>query len=97
MAGDGRNHESSDFSSRQDIRDVNGPLLLAFVNKTKQADHAVWQAAVEVLYKDDVMTRFYKRYDWASEACATRFRHLVRALIGNGKRVIRVLEVGAGT
>jgi hypothetical protein len=52
---------------------------------------------VEVLYKDDIMTRFYKHYDWASEACATRFRSLLSAMIRSGKHVIKVLEVGAGT
>ena len=51
---------------------------------------------MEVLYKDDIMTRFYKYYDWASEACANRLRMILSSLVKSGKRVIRVLEVGAG-
>ncbi|KIJ24446.1 hypothetical protein M422DRAFT_274753 [Sphaerobolus stellatus SS14] len=55
------------------------------------------KAAVEVLYKDDIMTRFYKHYDWASTSLAERFRKLVSDLVSSGKRVIKVLEVGSGT
>lgn len=55
------------------------------------------QAAVEVLYKDDLLTRFYQLYDWASIALADRFRCLVRDVKSHGKSVMKVLEVGAGT
>jgi hypothetical protein len=51
---------------------------------------------VDVLYKDDLMKRFYEHYDWASKACADRFRMLLSSMISIGKTVIKVLEVGAG-
>lgn len=54
------------------------------------------QAAVGALYKDDLMKRFYGHYDWASKACADRFRLLLSSMIRVGKTVVKVLEVGAG-
>lgn len=56
-----------------------------------------FKAAVAELFRDDILTRFYQSYAWASRACALRVSSLIDLLARQGKHIIRVLEVGAGT
>ena len=53
---------------------------------------------MEALYVDNIMTRLYEHVDYAVKANVDRFRDIVRRTVETtGKRVIKVLEVGAGT
>ncbi|KAF7333968.1 Polyketide synthase [Mycena sanguinolenta] len=56
--------------------------------------------AVETLYSDDLMTRFYSRDSQTSMVypeVAKQFSSLLDSLQQSGKRAISILEVGAGT
>ncbi|KAF8209013.1 hypothetical protein K438DRAFT_1960740 [Mycena galopus ATCC 62051] len=56
--------------------------------------------AVDALYSDDLMAKFYSRGSQTSDVCleATEtFSGILGALRRNGKRFIKILEVGAGT
>ena len=58
------------------------------------------QAIIRELFSDDCMTQFYHelgRMDNSFDMIPEIFLELVRRLVNSGKRVIRVLEVGAGT
>jgi SAM-dependent methyltransferase len=61
--------------------------------------HTCPQSAVDSLYSDDLMTRFYSRGNQTStvyEEAARSFACLLDSLQSSGKRVINILEVGAG-
>ncbi|KAF7356480.1 Polyketide synthase [Mycena venus] len=56
--------------------------------------------AVNVLYSDDLMAKFYSKDSQTSDVCieATKaFADVLSALSKAGKRVVKILEVGAGT
>ncbi|KAF8193609.1 hypothetical protein K438DRAFT_2017705 [Mycena galopus ATCC 62051] len=56
--------------------------------------------AVDALYSDDLMSKFYSKGNQTSNVCAeaTRaFSAILDTLRKSGKRTVRVLEVGAGT
>ncbi|KAJ7690500.1 acyl transferase domain-containing protein [Mycena rosella] len=58
------------------------------------------KTAVDTLYSDDLMARFYSRSTQDStvyQEAVDRFSNLLRSLQENGKRTINILEVGAGT
>jgi fatty acid synthase len=57
-------------------------------------------AAVEVLFRDDIMSRIYEHPPFVGavfEATVEQFIKAVKSARDAGKQVIRVLEVGAGT
>ncbi|KDQ50123.1 hypothetical protein JAAARDRAFT_711195 [Jaapia argillacea MUCL 33604] len=57
-------------------------------------------ATVDLLFKDDIMSRIYEYCPFRGpvfDKVASEFVALVRRVAGCGKRVVRVLEVGAGT
>lgn len=57
-------------------------------------------AAVEILFSDDIMSRIYEHPPFVGpvfDATVEHFIRLVKEANNAGKRVIRVLEVGAGT
>ena len=56
--------------------------------------------AVEVLFRDDILSKVYEHPPFAGpvfDQTVAKFVELVENAISAGKRVIRVLEVGAGT
>ena len=55
---------------------------------------------MDALFRDDVMSKLYQLFPFAGEvfhSLMARFVSLVKDAIAAGKRVVRVLEVGAGT
>lgn len=57
-------------------------------------------AAVEALFRDNIMSKLYELFPFVGEvfdSVVARFVDLVKEAIAVGKRVVRVLEVGAGT
>lgn len=57
-------------------------------------------AAVDALFSDDIMSRIYEYPPFCGPVfsqVAAEFVTLVRQIVAAGKRVVRVLEVGAGT
>ena len=57
-------------------------------------------AAVEVLFHDDIMSKIYEYPPFVGpvfDQTVARFVQLVENAVFTGKRVVRVLEVGAGT
>ena len=57
-------------------------------------------AAVEVLFRDDIMSKIYEHPPFVGpvfDQTVARFVQLVENAVFTGKRVVRVLEVGAGT
>ncbi|GJJ14254.1 putative PKS-like protein biosynthetic cluster [Clathrus columnatus] len=76
------------------------PDVMEVTNRVASVQEKILQsskAAVAELFRDDILTRFYENYSWASEACALRVSSLIDLLAQEGKRIIRILEVGAGT
>ncbi|KAJ7096113.1 hypothetical protein C8R44DRAFT_379140 [Mycena epipterygia] len=58
------------------------------------------QRAVDVLYSDDLMAKFYSKDSQTSNVCigATQaFSRVLESLRKSGKKSIKILEVGAGT
>ncbi|KAI3601476.1 polyketide synthase [Moniliophthora roreri] len=58
------------------------------------------KAAVDILFRDDIMSRIYEHPPFIGsifDETVKQFVQLVKNAIQAGKRVIRVLEVGAGT
>ncbi|KAF7341189.1 Polyketide synthase [Mycena venus] len=56
--------------------------------------------AVDVLYSDDLMTKFYSRDSQHNDVCietAKAFSGILKSFRESGKRVVKILEVGAGT
>lgn len=55
------------------------------------------QPAVEALFTDDLMSRFYGNFFLTLLEYNTRaFNKIVSAMVGKGKRALKVLEAGAG-
>nr|ART89046.1 polyene polyketide synthase 1 [Agaricomycetes sp.] len=57
-------------------------------------------AAVELLFRDDIMSKIYEYPPFVGlvfEKAVSSFIDLVKRSVASGKRVVRVLEVGAGT
>lgn len=54
---------------------------------------------MQALFADDVMTQFYgdRLFGETCSRAASTFDETITALAVSGKRVLRVLEVGAGT
>ncbi|KAG7085922.1 Type I Iterative PKS [Marasmius oreades] len=58
------------------------------------------KAAVDILFRDDLMSRIYEHPPFIGnvfDETVKEFVKLVKSAIDAGKRVVRVLEVGAGT
>jgi fatty acid synthase, animal type len=56
--------------------------------------------AVELLFRDDIMSKIYEHPPFVGpvfDETVAKFIHVVKNAISAGKRVVRVLEVGAGT
>lgn len=59
----------------------------------------VCQAAVSALYADDLMSRYYVEHNRLTKACeemAQQLDKILNSLHTAGKRVVRILEIGAG-
>lgn len=57
-------------------------------------------AAVEILFHDDIMSKIYEHPPFVGsvfDETVAKFVSLVKEAVAAGKRVVRVLEVGAGT
>lgn len=57
-------------------------------------------AAVELLFRDDIMSKIYEHPPFVGpvfDKTVSSFIDLVKSAVSAGKRVVRVLEVGAGT
>jgi hypothetical protein len=57
------------------------------------------QAAVETLFSDDIMARFYSREGFTGrplEYLAQAFDEILDSFSRNGKRALNILEIGAG-
>ena len=57
------------------------------------------QATVQALFSDDILSKFYSRdgfFGPICEAAAKTFDQTITAFVESGKKVLRVLEVGAG-
>ncbi|EPQ50300.1 polyketide synthase [Gloeophyllum trabeum ATCC 11539] len=57
-------------------------------------------AAVEVMFRDNIMSKIYELPPFVGDVfgeVATKFVELVKNAVAAGKKVVRVLEVGAGT
>lgn len=62
--------------------------------------HTCTQRAVDALYSDDLMTRFYSRSSQTSTVypeAVKSFSLLLDSLQNGGKHAVNILEVGAGT
>ncbi len=58
-----------------------------------------FKTAVNALYADDLMTRYYAEHNQLTEACeemAQQLNKILCVLQGSGKHVVRILEIGAG-
>ncbi|KAK7042708.1 polyketide synthase [Favolaschia claudopus] len=91
-----------DADTLQSLRDK-WPYHFEVTNRITAVHKAVFetsQAAVDVLYSDDLMANYYAKESQTSTVCkavAKGFNALLNSLRASGKRCIRVLEVGAGT
>lgn len=57
------------------------------------------QATVQSLFSDDILNKFYGKdgfFEPMCEAAAKTFDQTITAFADSGKKVLRVLEVGAG-
>ncbi|KAF5356753.1 hypothetical protein D9756_006516 [Leucocoprinus leucothites] len=58
------------------------------------------QAAVNVLFTDDLMSQYYAEHNQLTKACeemAQRLDKILQFLRDSGKHIVRILEIGAGT
>ncbi|KAJ7087152.1 hypothetical protein C8R44DRAFT_991421, partial [Mycena epipterygia] len=86
----------------QDLRD-NWPYHFEITSRISSVHESVFETpkhAVNVLFSDDLMAKYYVESSQTSNVCieATKaFSGMLKSLRESGKRVIKVLEVGAGT
>ncbi|KAJ7200302.1 hypothetical protein GGX14DRAFT_572065 [Mycena pura] len=79
------------------------PAYFEATARISDVHEAVFQSsktAVDALYSDDLMARFYRRNSQTSTvypAAQKLFSSLLDSLQGSGKHTIKILEVGAGT
>ncbi|KAI0313261.1 hypothetical protein OF83DRAFT_1286326 [Amylostereum chailletii] len=79
------------------------PTYFEVTERIERANKAIVKnssAAVDALYSDDIMTRFYgpvSLYHTTCELAKDTFINALASLRRCGKRFVRVLEVGAGT
>lgn len=60
---------------------------------------ATSQATVRALFSDDILNKFYSGdglFGPVCEAAADAFDRTITAFVESGKKVLRVLEIGAG-
>ncbi|KAF4573437.1 putative PKS/NRPS-like protein biosynthetic cluster [Pleurotus pulmonarius] len=79
------------------------PTYFEVTERVRQHHNAIFTsplAAVNALYSDDLMSRFYGPSSILNSVClalVNHFRDIIASIKDSGKRVVRILEVGAGT
>ncbi|KAJ7676078.1 hypothetical protein DFH06DRAFT_977335, partial [Mycena polygramma] len=100
-------HFDSSFPDREDkaqaitLNKILDSMAVDMIRKSLGQDVVVGDShAVNALYSDDLMAKFYSKDSQTSDVCieATKaFGDVLSALNKAGKKVIKILEVGAGT
>ncbi|KAJ7120035.1 hypothetical protein C8R44DRAFT_981991 [Mycena epipterygia] len=86
----------------QDLRDK-WPYHFEITNRIAAVHKSVFetsQGAVDALYSDDLMTKYYSKRSQTSNVCSEvtkTFSSILESLQTSGKKSITILEVGAGT
>ncbi|KAF9650882.1 hypothetical protein BDM02DRAFT_3185038 [Thelephora ganbajun] len=79
------------------------PIHFRITNRLSHVHHEVFEtstATVQALFSDDILNKFYNRdgfFGPICEAAAKTFDQTITTFVNSGKKVLRVLEVGAGT
>ena len=75
-------------------------VSIYYLGTTKPFSLTASQATVRALFSDDILNKFYSSGDGLfgpiCEAAANAFDRTITAFAESGKRVLRVLEIGAG-